>query len=79
MCRVVSTLKREREREIARVINNYLFVRGIHSLWHDKLGVSKICAIKFTLCSGSSPLDLGKILVCCVYCNCDRQLTCLIV
>lgn len=74
-CCVVSTLKKE----IAGIINNYLFVCGMHSLWFYKLEVSKICAIKFTLCSGSSPWIWGEILVCCVYCNCDRQLTRLIV
>lgn len=55
-CCVVSTL----EKEIAGIINNYLFVCGMHSLWFYKLEVSKICAIKFTLCSGSSPWIWAK-------------------
>lgn len=50
-CCVVSTLKKE----IAGIINNYLFVCRLHSLCLHKLEVSKICAVKFTLCSGSSP------------------------
>lgn len=48
---VFSTLKKE----IAGIINNYLFVCWMHSLCLHKLEVSKICAVKFTLCSGSSP------------------------
>lgn len=74
-CCVVSTFKKE----IAGIINNYLFVCGLHSLCRHKLEVSKICAVKIYSLFRKFPLDLGEILVCCVYCNCDRQLTCLIV